>query len=109
MTKIILAGVFGIVTACALAGICDPPPAKPDASLDWGDLATWRNRRWREIIDIAVILSPEEVGKYHPYDIDNYYLPGSNLKEWVIPSLEEGKSLSVPFLFIKGVNGGLAP
>ena len=60
-------------------------------------------------IDMAVILSPEEVGKYHPYDIDNYYLPGSNLKEWVIPSLEEGKSLSVPFLFIKGVNGGLAP
>ncbi len=30
MTRIILAGVFGIVTACALAGICDPPPAKPD-------------------------------------------------------------------------------
>ena len=38
MTKIILAGVFGIVTACALAGICDPPPAKPDASLDWATL-----------------------------------------------------------------------
>ena len=29
MTRIILAGVFGIATACALAGICDPPPAKP--------------------------------------------------------------------------------
>ncbi len=29
MTKIILAGAFGIVTVCALAGICDPPPARP--------------------------------------------------------------------------------